>query len=82
MKALHWYRTKGLWWFRVCGYGIHYKNTRYHAELFSERMGYRKKLKLGRHRFGILRRDRAFLMTTNIDCGKQEEYRQYYFEDR
>ena len=49
------HRCKGLWWFRVFGYGLHYKNVRLHPPLFSERHGFRRKLKLGRFYFGGLR---------------------------
>lgn len=34
-------------WFRVFGYGLHWKNTRRQPFLFSERNGYRKHLMIG-----------------------------------
>ena len=54
------YREKGLWWFRIFGYGIHYKNTKLHLVLFSERTGRRRKLKLGRHHFGFLKSEKPW----------------------
>lgn len=33
------YRTKGLWWFRVKGYGLHWKRIADHPLLFSQRYG-------------------------------------------
>lgn len=32
------YRELGLWWFRVLGYGVRWKDTRRHRLLFSERV--------------------------------------------
>jgi hypothetical protein len=49
------FRTKGMWWFRILGYGIHWKDIKYHPELFSERKNL-KKLRIGRYRFGWLSR--------------------------
>jgi hypothetical protein len=80
MKIFSWYRTKGLWWFRIFGYGIHYKNVDYHAELFSERNRIRKKLRLGKHRLGVLKRDRTYIVTGGRSFGKCEDWRQYYYE--
>ena len=71
------YRCKGLWWFRVLGYGLHYKNTRLHPLLFSERTGHRKKLKIGRFSFGFLKPEKHMIMTSR-GSGRMEEYRQYY----
>lgn len=34
-------------WFRIFGYGLHWKNTRRHPLLFSERNGYRKHRMIG-----------------------------------
>ena len=79
MKYIKCYRTKGLWWFRIYGYGIHYKNTRYHAELFSERVGYRKKLKLREHSFEILKPEIIRHAVNDArHTGKMEERKQYY----
>jgi hypothetical protein len=47
MKLLAYYKTDGLFWFRIFGYGAVIKNIRKHQLLFSERMGYKKFLKIG-----------------------------------
>ena len=47
--------SKGIWWFRIFGYGIHWKNINIYPPLFSERYGYSKKLKIGFWYFGILK---------------------------
>ena len=46
-KYLYGHRSKGMWWFRLFGYGIHAKDLRTHDLMFSERNGYRKRLTLG-----------------------------------
>lgn len=33
------HRCRGLWWFRVLGRGLAWKDTRRHPLLFSQRMG-------------------------------------------
>jgi hypothetical protein len=40
-------RQKGIWWFRVFGVGLSWKDIRLHPLVFSERNGYRKGLRLG-----------------------------------
>lgn len=44
----------GGWWFRILGRGIHYHDHRVVEPLFSERMGFKKRLRLGPHCFGLL----------------------------
>lgn len=46
-KYLYGHNSKGMWWFRLFGYGIHAKDTNLHGLMFSERNGYRKRLVLG-----------------------------------
>ena len=36
-KILIFYSCKGMFWFRIFGRGLHFKNTKYHELLFSER---------------------------------------------
>jgi hypothetical protein len=50
-----WYREKGMWWFRIFGYGIHYRNIRLHPPLFSDREGITKVLKISNHWFKLLK---------------------------
>jgi len=57
MKLITKYRTKGLWWFRIFGYGISWKSLKYHNMLFSERYGLRG-WKMGRWIFHFLRREK------------------------
>lgn len=47
-------KCKGLWWLRICGYGVHYKNTRHHPLVYSERHAKTKMLKIRNHVFKIL----------------------------
>lgn len=56
MKLISFYRTKGLFWFRLLGYGFHSKNSQLHPLLFSERHGYTSKLRIGKYRIGLLGR--------------------------
>ena len=83
MKAFCYYRERGLWWFRIYGYGLHYKNVRLHPPLFSERTGLRKKLKIGKHWFGLLRPNHIESHFRTGQRGeKTEEIRQYYTEGK
>ncbi len=75
--------VKGLWWIRVNDYGIHYKNIKLHPPLFSERYGYRKKLKLGRFRFGVLKPIKSIFPVMNDEETKEiwklyQEQNQYH----
>jgi hypothetical protein len=46
------------WWFRIAGYGLHFRCTRDgYTPLFSERNGHVKVLKLGRLWVKVLRPD-------------------------
>jgi hypothetical protein len=49
-------RCRGLWWFRVCGWGLLWKNNRIRRPLFSERMRLRG-WTVGRWHFEFLRRN-------------------------
>lgn len=42
-------------WFRVCGYGLHFKPAKGHQPLFSERYGYTKAWYLGPVRIALLK---------------------------
>ncbi len=50
------YRRDGIGWFRIFGYGIHWKDTRRHRLLFSERNGYTRALTIRGWRFRLLKR--------------------------
>ena len=49
MKTHHtgYYFEKGLFWFRIFGYGLHIKDTKRHQLMFSERNGLTKYWKVG-----------------------------------
>jgi hypothetical protein len=49
------YRGHGLWWFRIFGYGLHWKDTRIHPLIFSERNGLTKTLQIGHWSFKWLK---------------------------
>lgn len=55
MRIFSCYRTDGLLWFRIFGKGLVIKNSVKHPPIFSERMGYRKGLKLGKYRIKFLK---------------------------
>lgn len=40
-KILHYHRRKGLFWFRLFGHGLFFKNTMIHDMMFSEKYGHR-----------------------------------------
>ena len=42
MKLLAWHYSPGLFWFRVCGWGLVIKDPTLYPPMFSERMGYRR----------------------------------------
>ena len=52
-KFFYFYRQKGLWWFRIFGYGISWKSLKYHNLLFSERIG-KRGFRIGRWMFHFL----------------------------
>ncbi len=49
------YIIKGLWWFRVFGYGLRAKNLKLYGLLFSEREGYAKYYRIGNWSFKALK---------------------------
>lgn len=51
------HREAGLWWIRIFGAGISWKNIRTHPLLFSERIGRRQGLRLGTWQFHWLSRE-------------------------
>lgn len=44
----YFYQEEGFGWFRLFGYGIHWKDTAKHGFLFSERYGFTKHIRIGR----------------------------------
>lgn len=53
------YVTDGLFWVRFFGgNGFHGKNIKKHPLLFSERMGYRKYIKIGNWSFRFLKKSK------------------------
>jgi hypothetical protein len=56
MKPLSGYSEKGLWWFRIFGWGIRWKRTDQHYILFSERdLTFKRVLTFGIWSFRILK---------------------------
>jgi len=55
MKWLCGYKQKGMFWFRVFGYGISGKDINIHRLLFSEKYGYRKGIQIRRWRFHFIK---------------------------
>lgn len=51
---VHYYR-KGMFWFRIFGYGFHFRDINHHPPLFSVRNGFQKVLKLKHFHFKILK---------------------------
>ena len=56
MDFISYHRGPGIFWFRIFGYGITFKDTTKYALLFSERYGYTKSLRLGKWYIRILTR--------------------------
>jgi hypothetical protein len=54
MRAVQWYSARGVFWFRVFGWGLHIKDTAIHPLVFSERVGTRRKLMIGALAIGLL----------------------------
>lgn len=52
------YTRAGIGWFRILGRGLHWKDTRRHPLLFSERHGFRKRRQFGPWSFSFLARNR------------------------
>ncbi len=50
-------RDKGIWFFRIFGYGLHWKDTRLHRKLFSERERLYWQLEIGPWLFTPLKRN-------------------------
>ena len=48
INIFEFYSEEGLWWFRVFGVGLHFKDTSTRTMYFSERNGYWKSVRLGR----------------------------------
>ncbi len=46
--------SNGIYWFRLFGYGLMWKNVNYHSLLFSQRNGYNRSLELGNWYIEIL----------------------------
>lgn len=55
MRDTFMYSEPGMWYFRILGYGIHFKNIELHPLLFSQRNDNRNALVIGRWRFEWLR---------------------------
>lgn len=45
-KVLCWHKEKGLFWYRLFGYGLFFKNILVHERMFSERYGKLSYLKI------------------------------------
>jgi hypothetical protein len=60
MKIFSGFKSKSIFWFRIFGYGLCFKNTRIYPLLFSERNGYVKVLKIGKWNVRFLNRDNVY----------------------
>lgn len=58
--------SKDAGWFRIFGYGFQWRDTRKTRPLFSELMGYRKRLVIWHWAVGVLRRDEQYRVTRGI----------------
>ena len=54
MRPMEWCRGRGVFWFRVFGWGLHIKDTSIHPLVFSERVGCRRKFIIGDLAIGLL----------------------------
>lgn len=48
-------KSDGCFWFRLFGYGLHFKDVRKHSLLFSERNGYVRRVQIGNWSIKILK---------------------------
>lgn len=58
MRILCWYKSNGIFWFKIFGHGLVFVNRDIHKPLFSIRNGIKKELRLGR--FGVHCAQREF----------------------
>ena len=56
-RILNFYWGEGIFWFRIFGRGLHFKNTRKCKLYFSERNGYTKRLQIGRLSIRCLKKE-------------------------
>jgi hypothetical protein len=57
MKAFVGFKGDGFCWFRIFGYGLHFKDITKHKLLFTERYGHTKYLKIGNWIIITLKKD-------------------------
>lgn len=55
MRLFSGYHTGGLWWFRICGVGLHGKDITRHPLLFSQRRGLHRGIQVGKWWLSFLR---------------------------
>jgi hypothetical protein len=55
MSVFSFYKIDGLLWFRIFGYGLHFKDITKHKLMFSERISKRKRLMIGFYLIKILK---------------------------
>ena len=55
-KFIIYRKSDGVFWFRVCGVGLHFIDRSKHSALFSERYGYTKVLRVGDWAVKVLRK--------------------------
>lgn len=48
-------KWKGLFWFRLFGWGLHFKNREMHRDLFSERNGLVSRIVIGKYAIKLLK---------------------------
>lgn len=46
---IKWFHAPGMFWFRICGYGLVVSDKTINPPLFSERNGLRRWLRIGRY---------------------------------
>jgi hypothetical protein len=54
LKLFYGMIEQGMGFFRLCGFGLHWKDTRTHRLLFSERNNLGRALRIGAYRFKLL----------------------------
>lgn len=55
------YKGKGIYWFRITGYGLCFKHMKYFNLSFSQRNGYTKYLKIGKLLITVLTPKNTYL---------------------
>ena len=81
-RSWSYYRCDGMFWFRLFGYGLHFKDLRKFQLIFSERNRLRKSFRIGNWSIKFLSKDRGIALRNGYRFYDGEYYCKYDFENR